>query len=77
MIVFCFLYPDLIDETVPGHDSQKYVIHHFHTVNNTKHSPAVHQGYEDRMRDSFRPRYLSSGHLHLQKHYFRFQQYTF
>ena len=47
-------YPDLKDGTVPGHDLQKYVIHHFHIMNNTKHSPVVHPGYEDRMRDFFR-----------------------
>ena len=47
-------YPDLKDGTVSGHDSQKYIIHHFRTVNNTKHSPVVHPGYEDRMRDFFR-----------------------
>ena len=49
----CQPYPDLKDGTVPGHDSQKYVIHHFHTVNNIKHNPVVHPGYEDRMRDFF------------------------
>ena len=49
----CQPYPDLKDGTVSGHDLQKYVIHHFHIMNNTKHSPVVHPGYEDRMRDFF------------------------
>ena len=44
----------MTDETVPGHESQKYVIHHSHIMNNTKHSLAAHPGYEDRMRDFFR-----------------------
>ena len=50
----CQPYPDLKDGTVSSHDSQKYIIHHFRTVNNTKHSPVVHPEYEDRMRDFFR-----------------------